>query len=674
MERQKPATRTVAPRKVYGKRRNNATRAVFFDHQSPSRVSPLSSKDVNVRIEAIQTKLSKVTLNEVSASEPPDVHSNCTSTSISTSTSKVPKRSSTSKIKSPLKSPPSVHLPPPPSSLRQPPKNLTRQPVRTTAIETPKPIATMIDLSLNAPSAAPFALHVDEDEDPNITTGPTELNVAEVTAALASQFVPGTEANINIHPILNGDLSSTSIPATNAKVDDPECMSNVPTFIQDEKTNDYVRPILCLASSRYAAYKVQNFARWGSSNADMFTIVKLAEGSYGEVYQLQFREDRVNTVFSKSRLDRLRKLGTGILKVVPLRARTGMGSRSFTTIPEIVAELKMLKYLDPIPGFARFRAVDVVQGRLPEPFQDAWNNYKRLHAEDCWNANPASKKSYPDTQLWAIIEMENAGCELEKFGWTSIFQVYDIFWGVAMSLARAEEYAQFEHRDLHMGNICIRSRRADGSTKPPTFREIADWTMYGQTSKRMSPSGFGISGLETTIIDYTLSRAVIRDDPNDPEGSFEVASTDLDKKQLFDSTGEDEGEVLLRDTYRFMRAALYHGQPSQTEKTADIPGVWGEYSPRTNLVWLVFLLKSLLKNVVPGLSEEECEDLGKNFSPKVMRLEEEETSTVAQNFKERLDSVLCLLDFATGHEDICCAADLIAYAIDSKWLVAQDFF
>lgn len=64
-----------------------------------------------------------------------------------------------------------------------------------------------------------------------------------------------------------------------------------------------------------------------------------------------------------------------------------------------------------------------------------------------------------------------------------------------------------------------------------------------------SSSGFGLSCLETTIIDYTLSRAELRYS-EDPEEQPEIASTDLDKKQLFDAVGVDEDEKLLRNTYR----------------------------------------------------------------------------------------------------------------------------
>jgi serine/threonine-protein kinase haspin len=63
-----------------------------------------------------------------------------------------------------------------------------------------------------------------------------------------------------------------------------------------------------------------------------------------------------------------------------------------------------------------------------------------------------------------------------------------------------------------------------------------------------SQTGFGSSGLETTIIDYSLSRA---DFPSaDRTDSFGIAWSDLDKKGIFSAVGRDPEEVLLRDTYR----------------------------------------------------------------------------------------------------------------------------
>lgn len=72
------------------------------------------------------------------------------------------------------------------------------------------------------------------------------------------------------------------------------------------------------------------------------------------------------------------------------------------------------------------------------------------------------------------------------------------------------------------------------------------------TARRPSPSGFGISSIETTVIDYSLSRAALHvaDLPDGADGIVEIASSDLDKKQIFDAIGQDEDDILLRNTYR----------------------------------------------------------------------------------------------------------------------------
>lgn len=74
---------------------------------------------------------------------------------------------------------------------------------------------------------------------------------------------------------------------------------------------------------------------------------------------------------------------------------------------------------------------------------------------------------------------------------------------------------------------------------PPTDHEIISQSFT---------SGFGLSTLETTIIDYSLSRAALR--MSEEAEHVEVASSDLDKKQIFDAIGRDEDEIMLRNTYR----------------------------------------------------------------------------------------------------------------------------
>ncbi|KAJ5693210.1 hypothetical protein N7462_002633 [Penicillium macrosclerotiorum] len=629
MESRKPTTRTVAQRKVYGKRRTNAPRAIF-EHKSPAKtISPL--KELNDSIETIETKLAEVSIGE----EPPLLRQELDFQDQQV----ISNQHETSSDATPVKCPASPASPDTPQSSFDSP---SKQPRPDTRPIKPTPYETMVEVRISTKTERRKASRPSQSEE---------------------------------------------VSATKKKLPTARRSSG---FVHDDKANTYVRSILHEALSPISSQSIQRFSTWASRSATMFHVAKLAEGSYGEVYKLHLREEASRPMVSKSKLAKLRAYGDG-----------GFQGGAFASkdIEEIVAEVKMLKYLDPIPGFARFREIHVVQGRFPESFQGAWDHYKKTK-DDCLNPNPANKKAYPDSQLWAIIEMDDAGCELEKFCWSSIFQIYDIFWGVAMALARAEEYALFEHRDLHLGNICIRSVRPDGSMEPPTELDIA---------RQTSPSGFGLSSLETTIIDYSLSRANLHlaDLPDGSEEICEIASSDLDKKHIFDSIGQDEDEALLRDTYRYMRATLYTGIPLETEKTPDIPGIWTEYAPRTNLVWLLFLLKNLLKNrkpeiprpvtlsqrtpLAPCSPNRKATSMQRSTNGKLVKAKELDmggtlvkeyqnknlqtrVEKLKQTLEDRLKVVLGLLDLEHGHEDMCCAADLVAYAMDSQWLAEQDFF
>lgn len=382
-----PSKSRTAQRRVYGKRKVNAPRVVF-EHGSPAKDLRKATTEALGDVEA---RLAEITIQD----EPICAGENVDDGSTAGTAMKCESQVENTHIGLPLsRSSPKTKNPDTKTNIHL--KNHVASPTRNK----PKPKAPQRMLEVRIPS--------------------------RVVDAVPRQM----------HPQNATTVKKRSIRKTPA----PRLSSGC---INDEKDTAYVRPILNEALSPLAAQGVQKFSSWAARGRNMFEVVKLAEGSYGEVYKLCLREKACKQEMSKSKLARLREYGDGVFKIVPLRAQRGPGSRKFTSINEIVSEAKMLKYLDPIPGFARFRDIHVVQGRFPEPFQAAWDHYKQTK-DDCLNPNPASKTAYPDSQMWAIVEMDDAGCELEKFSWSSIVQIYDIFWGVAMGLARAEEYAMFE--------------------------------------------------------------------------------------------------------------------------------------------------------------------------------------------------------------------------------------
>lgn len=173
-----------------------------------------------------------------------------------------------------------------------------------------------------------------------------------------------------------------------------------------------------------------DFLLWAERVAGAFRVMKVAEGSYGEVFKLGRRTTPQD----------LNAYEGCIFKLIPLRAKSGP-SKGQTSLEALVREVRMLKHMDPIPGFARFRDITVLQGPYPGSFTEAYNQYNARRAVTAANPRPST---YANEQLWAMIEMDDGGRDLEVLKAPSAYQVYDIFWLTCCALSYAEEYAEFE--------------------------------------------------------------------------------------------------------------------------------------------------------------------------------------------------------------------------------------
>jgi len=110
---------------------------------------------------------------------------------------------------------------------------------------------------------------------------------------------------------------------------------------------------------------------------------------------------------------------------------------------------------------------------------------------------------------------------------------------------------EFEHRDLHWGQILIQERSL---------------VKAGRGLPLNDPS---FQGLKATIIDFGLSRMSVRE--HSPQSQY----TEFDEV-IFDGKGDYQFEV-----YRMMKR---HNDND-----------WRKYSPLTNVMWLHYLLLKLLQ-------------------------------------------------------------------------------
>ncbi|KAI9792185.1 MAG: hypothetical protein M1816_002725 [Peltula sp. TS41687] len=323
-----------------------------------------------------------------------------------------------------------------------------------------------------------------------------------------------------------------------------------------------LRPLLRLSHDEKDHHGPGDFQQWANELTALLTIEKIAEASYGEVYRVNGTE----------------RAHESVLKVIPLKPLVEGRSKKLDTfqmssVEDVLTEARTLTRMTVIPGFTNLRDIRVMRGPLPKQFIQAWKRYHRDGVESYF-PDPSRRGSYPKDQLWAIIEMENAGVDLEKFELRSMIQIWDIFWEVAMALAKGEELAEFEHRDLHLGNICV--------------REQGDRQDRHTTSKL----NIGYSNLKSTIIDYTLSRVEMEDE-FDKNSKQRIAYLDLDKDpELFNGEGDYQYDI-----YRYMRSAIYLSDPlASFEPCPDAhayPQKWQGFHSITNVLWLHFLLFAL---------------------------------------------------------------------------------
>ncbi|KAJ4311464.1 hypothetical protein N0V94_007944 [Neodidymelliopsis sp. IMI 364377] len=510
-----------------------------------------------------------------------------------------------------------------------------------------------------------------------------------------------------------------------------------PTPERDDIYTQYVAPLLSFSDGK----RITTFEQWSSQLEPHFEITKIAEASFSEVYRLSamsattgIREESVLKVVALKTPPEVPLPCQTLERAI--RDREGQMAKEVeereekdaykSHVADVLSEVKLLQNLNYIPGFTNFRDLTILQGRPSSSFNDAWKSWNkaRPRGKKSYFPDPSKKASYEDTQLWAVVEMGDAGMDCEKLmeaeGLGTIWEVWDVFWGVCLSVAKAEEACRFEHRDLHMGNICVRSSRPSNNIMQPTVKD--------PLRRR-----FKFTGLETTVIDYTLSRADIVPHQRTPTSSpsaytslsesSEVAYLDLDKDPaLFEGDASEEYQY---EIYRYMRgAALYNNplqstpappvepEPSPEPEIPETPrrsprknthirfgdeipetplpssttnkpkkidlNIWSSYHPKTNLVWTHFLLHKLLSHLrgyePSSLSTSATMahvDLGDDTQIPGAALRVKKKAVKLHAVLERVSELLCPV--ALGREgSLGSVGELVILAVEERWLRVGD--
>ena len=432
------------------------------------------------------------------------------------------------------------------------------------------------------------------------------------------------------------------------------------------------------------------------------TITKIAEASFAEIYRI------------------INPLGISIIKVIrlasPIKPQTKAQVKAGLVDEEphdpnsACSELRISQWLASIPGFVVYKEQFLVGGKATPKLvatHQAFHRKLKRQDPDRLQFYPSPSR-YLDDTTFLVIELGDAGVGLEDFNLAHVDMVWDIFLLLAVALARAEELAGFEHRDLHEGNLCVRRVR----DPVPTHQRPGD----SERDRRR----FGFSGLDITILDYGLSRA---DDPDAPlpDDTAEEEALMLQRQHGGSSRSPDSGlptqsssisssssssslsQVAYADletdlslftsthapqcaVYRRMRSHLLTGDrsnvlspsppspslPSQSNQPLQYwhkypypitrptgrPLDWSVYAPYTNVLWLAYIYSFLTGEKAKNIPGE---------SSMMMEQFKKETREMWERHLDP-DAPWDEGDEGDDARAFTCAGDVVRFAVEMGWV------
>ncbi|CAN8005181.1 unnamed protein product, partial [Ixodes hexagonus] len=243
---------------------------------------------------------------------------------------------------------------------------------------------------------------------------------------------------------------------------------------------------------------------------------KIGEGLYGEVFRMGAGSE------------------ASAVKIVPIGGSILVNSEQQKSVEQILPEVFI-------------SLVHFVQDTYHRALLKQW---------DLFDSRKGSENGRPDffdaSQMFVVFEFADGGESLECFKIKCAEEAQSIFLQVACALAVAEVALQYEHRDLHWGNILVTRTSEKGASYC-----LPDGKFHLDTC-----------GVSVSLIDYSLSRL---------QKGGTVIFTDLSEDAtLFEGTGDYQFEV-----YRLMKK--HNGND------------WKSFTPYTNILWLDYLLQKLLR-------------------------------------------------------------------------------
>ncbi len=337
--------------------------------------------------------------------------------------------------------------------------------------------------------------------------------------------------------------------------------------------------------------------------------MQIGEGAFGEVFLLP-KEDQEEGDEGNNR-------DHPVVKIVPVGGQALVNEQPQTQLQDMMAEIIISTELSRLassveerttaarrrskeaseicdaesvamataPGFLNIRRCNLIRGNYPPILLTKWDEYQDAKGSD--NERPDTALFPVDSmQKFVVLEMSNGGEDLENVILNNASVGLAIFQQVAHALGIAEKAYQFEHRDLHWGNVLVRDTSEKAISYSYESREFEVETL----------------GKCATIIDFSLSRMRV------PRDECDIFNNLAEDPELFSSEGEPGGDYQF-DIYRYIPryiVYLYLLLPpnvaffihsSFRKMKAHTGNEWKGFFPKTNVMWLHYLLDKLINQV-----------------------------------------------------------------------------
>ncbi|KAL3098134.1 hypothetical protein niasHS_001970 [Heterodera schachtii] len=287
---------------------------------------------------------------------------------------------------------------------------------------------------------------------------------------------------------------------------------------------------------------------------------KIGEGAFGEVFRIDSIAVKIMPFAIKK--EQCSKLVNGVkLKTAKFIFNELFITKQLTELSEDTGSDFVT------PSFTQLRIRKIVKGCFPKKLLKAWDAFKKAKPELSENERP---DIYADEDLhFVIIGLSYGGKDLEAYTIRNGPECYSIFHQVALSLAIAETVLEFEHRDLHAGNILV---------EQCAVNEKIRYTYQGKKIDVVS------NGVRASIIDFSISRLTKKGVP-----FFVDLSQDTG---LFAQNGVSDGGDYQYDVYRMMKTVASEN--------------WSSFWPQTNVYWMGYAAKKLFttKNYIRAKRKE----------------------------------------------------------------------